>query len=239
MSLFKKLLYIGAGCHIDPVQHFSKTQEFIFIDTLPRSEWDQKGFYEELYRRSFMDDLIYTCSQYGFRLEFCYELDRKYKYRLFSITQYLYYLCCKVPSYVNPTLLTFKNEKTGQLLKYYISTNIKYNMNSFLAKDIRDADGFIMCGYDPESLLLQYFNKPKAFIGYSDTSYAPDLNGRETVVNYLNIAERSLYVNYFDKFYFISNYSGNMVECSDFGELRDMSEVFSMDCEDQMKQDEP
>lgn len=239
MTLFKKLLYIGAGCHIDPVQHFSKTQEFVFIDTLPRSEWDRQGFYADLYRLSFMDELIYTCGQYGFTLHLCYELDSKYKYRLFSIPQFIYYLCCRVPPYVNPTLLTFKNEKTGQMLKYYISTNIKYNMHSILAKDIRDADGLIVCGYNPESVVFQYFDKPKALVGYSDTSYSADLDGRETVINYLNIAEQSIYSTFFDKFYFISNYTGNIVECKDFRELRDMSEVCSMDCADQMKQDEP
>ena len=38
----KKLLYIGAWDHISPVMHFPKTKEFIFIDTQPRSEFDNK-----------------------------------------------------------------------------------------------------------------------------------------------------------------------------------------------------
>lgn len=35
-----KILYIGAGCHIEPVTHFPQTKIFVFTDSQPRSQDD-------------------------------------------------------------------------------------------------------------------------------------------------------------------------------------------------------
>jgi hypothetical protein len=48
---FKKILYFGTGTHIEAVTYFPLCNEFIFIDTLPRSEWDDidKNAYNKTY----------------------------------------------------------------------------------------------------------------------------------------------------------------------------------------------
>lgn len=57
----EKLLYIGSGLDIEPIIHFNDVKEFIFIDTLPRSEFDGfivdgSLFYDIFYRHK---SLIY------------------------------------------------------------------------------------------------------------------------------------------------------------------------------------
>jgi hypothetical protein len=59
---FKKILYLGAWEHIEIVDYFPNCNEFILIDTQPRSEHDEKDyFYDGFYRRTFLDTLITKC----------------------------------------------------------------------------------------------------------------------------------------------------------------------------------
>ena len=58
-----KLLYFGANIHIDPIIHFKNVNEFIMVDTQPRSEFDNVycdnlQFYEGFYRPDFYIKLI-------------------------------------------------------------------------------------------------------------------------------------------------------------------------------------
>jgi len=57
MKYANKILYIGAGLHMDPLHHFQYTKEFVFIDTLPRSEFDTNNFYLGFYSNNFIDNL--------------------------------------------------------------------------------------------------------------------------------------------------------------------------------------
>ena len=51
---FNKVLYLGAWDHIDVVNYFPKCNEFVLIDTQPRSEHDEKDyFYDGFYRPKF------------------------------------------------------------------------------------------------------------------------------------------------------------------------------------------
>ena len=47
--MFKKILYVGTGNHIEPVNHFSDTKEFIFIDSQPRNEYGHEYYYKPFY----------------------------------------------------------------------------------------------------------------------------------------------------------------------------------------------
>ena len=123
----KKILYIGASLHLDPLVDFNLTKEFIFIDTLPRKQYDDNNiFNKENYNKRFYSDLILYCYKLGFTLEFKIDLDKHYYKKTMSFKDRLYYIFCKkVPKHINPTLLLFYNKQTDQLLKYYISTNIE------------------------------------------------------------------------------------------------------------------
>ena len=44
-------------------------------------------------------------------------------------------------------------------------------MTISLQQDIEEADALLISGYHPNIKLLEYFTKPKIFIGYSNTCY--------------------------------------------------------------------
>lgn len=214
-----KILYVGAGCHIEPVTHFPLTKTFIFIDTQPRSEFDtyHPQFNYSCYRPRFINDLIATCEYYRFELESYTVLDKKYHKQIISNSWYFLSWIYKIPPGINPTMLVFTNNKTKQKLTYYISTNIKFNMNHTLRHDIATSDGIIISGYLPESDILQYFVKSKVFFGYTNTSYntLSDISTNDTIIHFLyNCICNTPY--YFKEFYMVYHDSGVIIKCQDF-----------------------
>ena len=80
MNHANKILYVGAGCHIEPVTHFPETKTFVFIDSQPRSEFDSfhPKFNKLFYRSHFLNDLFETCQNYGFTFDSYDFIDNKY-----------------------------------------------------------------------------------------------------------------------------------------------------------------
>ena len=72
---FKKVLYLGAWDHIEVVDYFPQCNEFILIDTQPRTQWDItdepccKTFCKDFYQNNFIKVLINKCKDYGFILD--------------------------------------------------------------------------------------------------------------------------------------------------------------------------
>lgn len=238
----KQLLYVGAGTHIEPVKHFSKTKSFIFIDTQPRSEFDtyHPKFYKNFYRQNFLYELETTCESYGFKLESFSCIDNDYYKQIVSWRWYYSSWLFKIPNYVNPFLLVFKNYKTQQTLKYYISTNIKFNINPQIIKDIETCDGIIVCGYLPDTDILNYFGSSKIFFGYTNTCY-DDINIEDFNEKYDNNIIHFLHKficnspYYFDDFYLVKYYTGEIIHCNDFDYFYDLSKKI---LQDEIKQDE-
>ena len=122
---------------------------FVLIDTQPRSEHDQKNyFYKGFYRNQFIDKIIKKCNTYGFILTDKIELDPNYMKKTIS----------KKFDYVIPHLFIFKNN--SRIIKYYISTNIIFNMNKLLEEDIRTAYTLYVAGYASDVELLKYIKNP-------------------------------------------------------------------------------
>ena len=221
MTHANKILYIGAGCHIEPVSHLTETKEFVFIDTQPRSEYEtlDPSFDSQYYRYQFLINLEAECSNYGFELETSCEFDNNYFNQIISWKQYFFYCFHKIPPAVNPILVIFTNKKTNQLLKYYISTNIHFNMNISLKNDIETSDGFIISGYNPSMDILNYFKTPKAFFGYTGTVYdLTDTNDNKSIIYFLtNFICNIPY--FFTDFYAIEKGSGTIIKCTDFKEF--------------------
>ena len=168
-----KLLYIGANTHLAPVRHFPNTKEFVFIDTQPRSEFDKENIFETcFYRHRFYKRLLRTLSQYGFILLSTTVLDKQY-----VKTHY---------QHCNPTLLYFSNPVTRQTVKYYISTNILYNMCPVLEQDIRQTDGLIISGYHPHQKVLDYLPKSITWYCYNSTCYSYDEYNPDTIIGTLH-----------------------------------------------------
>ena len=90
MSPINKILYLGAWHHIQPVRDLPLVKEFIFIDTQPRSEWDNQSFHIGVYKQNFYDELIHKCKNFGFKLKTENVLDQNYYKSIFTIKQKLY-----------------------------------------------------------------------------------------------------------------------------------------------------
>ena len=197
-----KLLYIGTGLHMNVFKTFIDINEFIFIDTLPRSEWDDEYYNEKQYIKNFYSELLIKINNYGFKLYSSYEIDKNYCNLLLNYKKY----SCE--SYINPTLVIFKNNNTGQIVKYYISTNIEYNINKEIINDIKEADGLIISGYHPNKLILNYFDKPKNLYCYFYTSYKiyeKNMNEQEknNIINFINTNTYEQISKYFNNFFLV------------------------------------
>ena len=221
-----QLLYIGAGTHIEPVKHFSKTKQFIFIDTQPRSEFDsfRPKFYKPFYRHNFLHKLENIYYSYNFKLEEFYCIDKNYYKKVVSWRWYYSSWIYKIPEYIDPFLLVFKNHKTNQTIKYYISTNIKFNINDQIIHDIRTSDGLIVSGYLPDVEILKYFDNPKIFFGYNTTGYnideeTFDKNYDNNIIYFLQTCICNTQY-YFSDFYFVDDESGEIIKCDNFTKFK-------------------
>ena len=219
----EKFLYIGSGLDIEPIVHFSDVKEFVFIDTLPRSEFDGyifngSLFYDGFYRHKFINLLIDETSKYGFKLVDKILLDTGYYLDLLSDVDKKKYsndnFLTNFPD-INPSLMTFFNDKTLQTIKYYISTNILVNMCMELKKDLIESTGVIISGYHPDKIILDYISNPIKLFCYSSTCYYLD---DEEVNNFNNMIYWSFnnpdkLKTYFDKIYVCDRSNGNLFEC--------------------------
>jgi hypothetical protein len=237
-----KALYLGAGCDMDPLLHLANEKvtdkritigdngtvstdfthkyitEFIFVDTLPRSEYDDvSDHYSPIeYRYNFVPSLISKCEAYGYTLnrEKSYIFDDEYVYKvmkwkdkakaIFTSAVARFTSCRKtrssnysenddkeetasllsnhtkgIPPHSNPTLFYFVNTKTNQILKYYVSTNILYNLSTELFNDINKSDILIISNYFPNKRLFELYGfgegpyavQPKMLYVYSNTDF--------------------------------------------------------------------
>lgn len=217
-----KLLYIGAGTHIEPVNHFKNTKEFVFIDTQPRSEYDSfyPKFEKLFYKHTFYSTLVETCWEKGFMLEHIDEMDEKYYKKIMSFKKRIQYFIKgkKIPALINPTLFVFRNTLTEQVIHYYISTNIQFNMNPILQEDIQSCDGIIVSGYHPTIELLQYIKRPIDFFGYSKTNYViekTDSNeDKQNIIYFLQTSPCNS--RYYFKDFFVMKENGKTISCTSF-----------------------
>lgn len=121
-------------------------------------------------------------------------------------------------------MLVFTNKKTKQTIRYYISTNIKFNMNKILEYNIATSDGIIVSGYFPETCILNYFSAPKTFFGYTNTCYTISssfsTNNENTIIYFLHTCICNTQY-YFIEFYMVHDDSGVIIKCEDFNNFLD------------------
>jgi hypothetical protein len=188
-----KVLYIGAGDDINIINIFNKggikCNEFILIDTLPRSSYDDMDFYVGFYRPNFVDEIKQEFKSIGFELKNITELEKIKEFNKIDLP------------FINPHLLEFI--KGNKIVKYYISTNINKFMNNELRKDLIESDTLYIKGYFPEIKLFDYFkldSKKKIFVGDEDTIYKKDIYDDINIINYNYNAD-----DYFSSYYIYIN----------------------------------
>lgn len=221
-----KLLYIGSGLDFEAILYFSQVKEFVFIDILPRSYSDSliiNGclFQDLLYNHNFVHILEKKSKEYGFELVNKIQFNKEYYKEIIPDFKKIEYcdknFLNKFPDF-NPTLLVYKNIKTSQTLKYYISTNILTNMCDELKNDIFECTGLIISGYYPDKVILKYILKPITLYFFSNTCYflnddeVDDFNNviYRTYKNFDNVSK------YFNKLYVCDRKKiGKLIECDD------------------------
>jgi hypothetical protein len=212
---FKKVLYLGAGNDIEVVNYFPKCNEFILIDTQPRSEHDTKDyFYEGFYRDTFFNRVIKKCEKYGFILNEIIELEPNYIKNIQTIETSSEYMnnISDIP-YINPHLLIFKNK--DRTIKYYISTNILFNITPILEDDIKTSDTLYVAGYHPDVELLKYINKKINFVGDDKTIYflEPDEDEHTIISNNIELND------YFDNYYLVWRRKALFIVCDSLEDI--------------------
>ena len=208
-----KIIYIDASVHINPTIHFPKTKEFIFIDTMPCSNTDKKKFISSSYDKNFLKELIKKYNEYDFILMEIIDINSSYYKEILNTFQKLYYTFNKLPQYINPTLCIFFNMNTNQTIRYYISTNVVYNINEMLSYDIKTSDAIII---NNNFKAINIIDEPKIFLGYSNLYYD------KKQYNNLNISK------YFNKFYYINNITGEKIECDSLNDYFKKVNLYKM-----------
>jgi hypothetical protein len=93
-------------------------------------------------------------------------------------------------------------------------------MNKELKNDIKTCDAIIVSQYNPHVDLLDYFDSPKIFIGYTGTRYVIDdtnseTKENETLINFLqNCICNTQY--FFNEFYMVEKDYNYIFKCLDF-----------------------
>ncbi len=206
-----KLLYIGCGSHIHPVYDFPNTKEFVFIESQPFNEFFRGHFDEQMYRHHFIENLLLITRIYGFTLIeervilpdfFESILNNNQKQSSYSHLQYK-----------NPTLLRFFNIKTQQTIKFFISTPFPQIRSVEICYEVKSCDGIVVCGYHPHRSIVELFNKPITFIGYSGTCFEfdgeyedLDDHDKNSIVTYLHLISNNQRIQHFDNYFFVKNY---------------------------------
>ena len=218
-----KILHIGRGCNIESVIHFSQTKEFVFIDSQPRIKCEkiylEPTFNKKEYISDFVNNLLLTCLFHGFELESKTIIDKKYHKKIIP-KKWFYFSCLKkMPKNIDPTLLVFTNKKTEQIIHYYISTNIKYNIYPGLRYDISTSNAIIVSEYFPDTQILDYFGTSKIFIGYSNINYHNNNNNNNNNVLYFLHNPKCNIHHFFSEFYIIDKNNVNISKYKDFNDL--------------------
>ncbi len=223
--MINSLLYIGAGTHLDIFKHFPYVEKFILVDTQPRGYCnynDSKNIFDYgCYVKSFIGNLITQMCKNNFMLTSITKLDKKYYKKIFNTKQKIYYKLFKhkIPEFINPSLLVFNNIKSNQMVKYYISTSIEYNLTNELYQDIKETDGLIVSGHNPNLKLLDILDRPIKFYGYSSTCFSYEPEESECgIVDWLY--ENPTYsCKYFNEFYSVNYNSGKIIQVENIIEL--------------------
>ncbi len=187
-----RLLYFGAGTHLQPVLDFISVKEFVFVDSQPYTEFYRSGYIydKQFYRTNFVKELNSKAKLYGFELTEEKVLDPTFFWStLSSVQKACYCLFPKlIPQYANPTMLKFINPQTSQTIKYYVSNPFPYSKSNELIEDIKYSDGLIISGYHPHKSVLNYWSDKKIkFIGYSNTWFGKEeLDDLESIIQFLH-----------------------------------------------------
>ena len=184
--MFKKILYVGAGTHVEPLVHFSDTKEFIFIDSRPLNEYGYNYYARYFYRPLFLTELKINLSKYNFN-----QYDKLQLTNLFTEINQEHLEASKL-FFSDRKGLNLRSERS---LIYYISTGFPqryYDIEKNLREDLKDVDSVLVSGHNPHGIFVKDIKKPFYFIGYSGTVFPKNLDSclnddedRNSIMSYI------------------------------------------------------
>jgi hypothetical protein len=200
--MFKKILYIGSGDDLTPLDRF-RSSSFVYIDPLPRNEYGYPYYYRGFYRKNFKGNLLSELTEKSF-----IQTGDENKYSdLYSEIN--------VPD-LDSHSITFEREGK-QRFRFYLSTGIPENLydgnghlNEELMIDISECDTLFVKGHWPREEVMEYVNVPIHFIGAFPTYFPED--ERDIDMNHSNNTVISYLINNPEKFssYSYLNESGEL-----------------------------
>ncbi len=159
---------------------------YILIDTRPRAQWDfEKNDLAMIgQNKNYINELVRIYNNNNFKLTITHRFMEYYTESTLNSDEIIQYKKEKYSPYNDPTLLVFRNDITNQVIKYYISTNILYNMNDELKNDIYNSDTLYVSGYFPDVELLDYLSPTMInFVGDINCSNLTTLEDNDIFVH--------------------------------------------------------
>jgi hypothetical protein len=199
--MFKKILYIGAGTDLLPLDIFPSSN-FVYIDSLPRNSYGYPYYYRGFYDRNFKQKVMSTIEAMSF-----YKTSEKIFSDLYSEINVANLDSHCVSFYRDKN---GQNNQNGQNINYYFSTGIPENiydgtgnLNTDLCADIAECDTIMIKGHWPYKDVFKYMKTPIHFIG-NEMTHFPE-NKMEILDTDIEILSFS-YLNASNKLYTFSTY---------------------------------
>ena len=200
-----RAVYIGAGLDILPIIVCSNIKQFIYIDSLPKSEYGTFWYNtEQGYDKQFLDRLMLIMSNNNFR-------------------------CIKQ----SKTIYEFENGDRN--LKYFINTAFPDHITGEIAEYIRSCNTLILSGFCPHKVILEYMPNLHTVIGnthtvyiQSDADYEDDEQKSNSVFEYLihNKTVAKQYVLLKEKHsYQYWNYDNMLPSMGDIYDMIDVADI--------------
>jgi hypothetical protein len=172
--MFKKILYIGSGDDLKPIDTFRQSQ-FVYIDSSPRNEYGYPYYYRGFYKKNFKKSILKKLSD----MSFVQTNEKKYSDLYSEIN---------VPD-LDSHLVTFERND-HKTFKYYFSTGIPENiydekgdLNQDLCKDIYECDSILIKGHWPNKEILSHIKTPIHFIGSYGTFFPQNIKDMDDDFN--------------------------------------------------------
>jgi hypothetical protein len=153
------LVYVGANCDTCIIDCLPEEQLFIFVDSLPRTEYGEiRG---KKTSKTFIPHLERELKKKGFirsrHLPSLYKAEKRPMFK---------------PKYFDPGVIVYMNG--SKTLYYFYSTVYPHRSNYFLNQMLSMCDKLFVCGHEPEDNIVLRMQKPISFIGSTASCYTSD-----------------------------------------------------------------
>jgi hypothetical protein len=155
-------VYIGAGLDVRPICAMKHIRKFIYIDSLPATEWPSI-------------DKEYWRLQTDFIEKFC------------SKMQAINFECSTSSSLDTdkPIMIHFKNKENDIQVDYYMNIPFPTGVTEELQQELRELDTLIIAGHHPHKNILEMMKKPINIVCWEGTYYGKEECEEDSVIKKL------------------------------------------------------